>query len=941
MKRTLTTCLTYCLTVLFALYGQSLLAQNGSIRGTITDKLNGETLIGANVSVEGTSLGSVTDFDGKFLIDKVPAGTHILKITYVGYQSELMPGIVVKAGEATVVSYKLGTDVKVLKEAQITSTRITNTENAVLAEMRKSEQVVVGVSSQQISKTQDRNASEVIRRLPGVTIMEDRFIMVRGLADRYNTVLLNDAIAPSAEPDKKAFSFDMIPSSMLDRIMIYKTGAPELPGEFAGGVVKVYTKNMPDEDFITAGYSIGIRSNTTFRNFNRASQSNTDWLGFDNQSRDLPAVFPETVAGMTTQQQVELAKQLPNTWIAKEQSAPVDSRFNLGFAKRFNIGKVKAANITGINYNDVYETREANNYNFNQFDIENNKSDTIYNFYDVTNINRISLGVMSNFSFLFNPRHKLEFRNLFNQSGSNGTTIRTGYNLEEGNDVRNFAFRYFERQIYSGQLSGSHDFNQEHTRLTWTAGYSFTHTNEPDYRRIRTFRSLVDNLPDYFVQINTTASQADAGRFYSTLNEDAAMASLNLEQDIKELAPGRKIKLRAGFYFENKTRDFTARWLAYTKSRIDLFDNNLLALPLDQLFAPQNFNDTSGFKIDEGTNGTDRYTASNLLSAGYIGATWPATEKLTISGGVRIEYNRQQLQSSDNNGRPLEVDNPILSILPSLNASLNVSEKSLIRLAYARSINRPEFREIAPFAYYDFIFNNVMFGNPELETPSIDNIDFRYEYYPAAGELISFGTFFKHFTNPIEQYFRPGAGSGGTRNFQFDNAPSAISAGVEVELRKSLEPVFKAGFLSRFSIGANAAYIFSQVNLGADAVGQETKRIMMGQSPYVINTGLFYNQPEHNLQFNIQYNVIGRRLFVVGTEGTPDVYEMPRNVFDLSVSKGIGKHLEIRAGVQDLLNQPVLLKQDSNENGSITKQDEEIFRFTRGTYYTLGFVVRY
>lgn len=941
MKNLPTQSLKHCLTAIFIFITNTLFAQSGSVRGIITDKLNGETLIGSNVTIEGTTLGSVTDADGRFNIEKVPAGTYNIKVSYVGYQSELIRDVVVKAGELTTINHKMGADVKVLQEAQITSTRITNTENAVLAEMRKAEQVVVGVSSQQISKTQDRNASEVIRRLPGVTIMEDRFIVVRGLADRYNTVLLNDAIAPSAEPDKKAFSFDMIPSNMLDRIMIYKTGAPELPGEFAGGVVKVYTKNMPDDDFITAGYTIGVRSNTTFRNFNRASQSNTDWLGFDNQSRDLPASFPETVAGMSSAQQVELAKLLPNTWIAKEQSAPVDSRFNLGFAKKFNLGKIKAANITGINYNDIYETREANNYNYNQFDIENNLSDTIYNFFDVTNINRVSLGVMSNFSLLFNERHKLEFRNLYNQSGSNGTTIRTGYNLEEGNDVRNYAFRYFERQIYSGQLSGMHDFNHEHTRINWTAGYSFTHTNEPDYRRIRTFRSLVDNLPDYFVQVNTTASQADAGRFYSRLNENSAMAALNLEQDIKELAPGRKIKVRTGFYLENKNRDFSARWLAYTKSRIDLFNNDLLQLPINELFEPQNFNDTTGLKIDEGTNGTDRYTANNLLAAGYIGTSWPLTEKLVLSGGVRVEYNRQQLQSADNNGRPLEVNNPILSILPSFNTSLNISERALVRLAYARTINRPEFREIAPFAYYDFIFNNVMFGNPDLKTPSIDNVDLRYEYYPAAGELISLGTFFKHFINPIEQYFRPGAGSGGTRNFQFDNAPSAISTGIEVEMRKSLEPIFKTGLLSRFSIGANASYIFSRVSLGKQAVGQERTRIMMGQSPYVINTGLYYSKSESRLQFNIQYNVIGRRLFVVGTEGTPDVYEMPRNVIDFSVSKGIGKHIEVRAGVQDLLNQSVLLKQDSNEDGKIRSNDELIFRFQRGTYYTLGFVVRY
>ena len=927
-----------CITIL---YTHISAAQTGSIQGTLTDKITSETLIGATISIEGTQIGAVTDIDGKYIIDKVPSGTYSLKISYVGYNQETITGVTVRSGEITTVNFKMSNNSKQLKDAEVISTRITNTENAVLTEMRKSEQIVNGVSSQQIAKTQDRSASEVIKRLPGVTVMDDRFVVIRGLSERYNAVTLNDALAPSAEPDKKAFSFDIIPSSMLDRVLIYKTGAPELPGEFAGGVVKIYTKNIPDEDYITAGVTLGVRSNTTFKNFNRGSSGSTDWLGMDNGGRDLPAEFPTTVAGLSTAEQVALAKLLPNTWIAKEQSAPIDQRYNIGFAKKFSIGKIKAANISGINYGNTYETRQAENLNYNQFDVEQNVSDTIYNFRDLTSSNKVSLGILSNFSLLLNPRNKIEFRNLYNQTGSNSTTIRTGYNIEEGNDVRNYAFRYFERNVYSGQLSGSHDLNQEKTKINWTTGYSKTHTNEPDYRRIRTFRSLVDNLPDYFIQVNSTASQADAGRFYSTLDENIYMVSGNIEQEVKQLSETRKLKLRAGFYTESKDRTFNARWLAYTKSRVDKFNYDLLQLPLDQVFNAENFNDTTGFKIDEGTNGTDRYDATNFLSAAYIGATWPLTDKLTISGGVRFEYNRLILESSDNNGKPLKVDNPISSFLPSMNISYNISEKSLIRFAYAKTVNRPEFREIAPFTYYDFVFNNVMFGNPELETPSIDNLDFRWENYPSAGELLSAGVFYKNFTNPIEQYFKPGAGSGGTRNFEFRNAPSAYSTGAEVEARKSLEPLFKAGFFSRISIGMNASYIYSRVNLGSEAVGQAKNRIMMGQSPYVVNTGLYYNQSEYNLQCNLQYNIVGRRLFVVGTEGTPDVYELPRNVIDLTITKGFGKNIELKAGVQDLLNQAVVLRQDSNEDGKTTSNDELLFRYNRGTYYTLGFSVRY
>jgi hypothetical protein len=229
MKKHITLTLIICLTGIY-----NLLAQSGGIGGILTDSQTGETLIGANVIIKGTINGSVSDINGEYKITNLQPGSYSVVVSYVGYTNQTIEGISVVDGKTTTMNVKMLSNVKQLKEANVSTTRITHTENAVLAEMRKAEQVVVGVSSQQIGKTQDKNATEVIRRLPGVTVIEDRFIMIRGLSERYNAVLLNDALAPSVESDKKAFSFDLIPSNMIDRILIYKSGAPELPGEFAG-----------------------------------------------------------------------------------------------------------------------------------------------------------------------------------------------------------------------------------------------------------------------------------------------------------------------------------------------------------------------------------------------------------------------------------------------------------------------------------------------------------------------------------------------------------------------------------------------------------------------------------------------------------------------------------------------------------------------------------
>ena len=313
----------------------------------------------------------------------------------------------------------------------------------------------------------------------------------------------------------------------------------------------------------------------------------------------------------------------------------------------------------------------------------------------------------------------------------------------------------------------------------------------------------------------------------------------------------------------------------------------------------------------------------------------------TITAGVRAEHNTQELQSRTFGGRRVLVNNPVLSILPSINASRSITERAQIRLGYAETVNRPEFRELAPFAFYDFSFNNVLRGNDSLQVATVRNADIRYEFYPSTSEIISVGAFYKQFTNPIEMFFLPGAGSGGTRNFTFGNARSATSVGVELEGRRSLSSLFTEGVMSRIGIMVNAAYIVTEVDLGSEAAGQKQQRPLMGQSPYIVNAGLYYQDRERRVQGSILYNVIGPRLFAVGTYGTPDIYEMPRNVIDLAVTKGFGKRFELKLAAQDILNQRVLLLQDSNDDGRIGQQDEQIMSFRRGAYFTVGIGARF
>ncbi|MCO5275964.1 MAG: TonB-dependent receptor [Flavobacteriales bacterium] len=916
-------------------------AQQGTITGVVTALEQGkqEPQPFTSVVVKGTNLRASTGLDGGFSLI-APPGTYTVVASLVGHANIERE---ITLGTASTVNVVLVFEeggvqmetVQVVRERRVAS------EIAVLQAVRNSDQLANAVGREQIAKGQDRTAADVVKRVPGVTLQGDRFVMVRGLADRYNNVLLNGVAAPSMEPDRKAFSFDLLPSGALDRMMVYKSGAPELPGEFAGGIIDLSTMGVPSRNEVKVSYGAGIRSGTTFQELQMDQAGKTDFLGFDDGSRSLPAAFPAHLNTVSNPAQLAgLGRQLPNTWGTSTNMAGPDQRFGILIARRF--GKENARNhygtVTSIDLSNTSSSYTAQNLNYNSFDAASGKNDTIYHFTDRENIRTARLGVMHNWSALIGTGTKLEFRNLFNQVGQNQTTVRTGQNMEAGFDERDFAFRYTQRTLYSGQLQGRHDLMEDRTHLDWTLSYGLALGKEPDYRRIRTVRTIGESDAPFQVVIAPTASTLDAGRFYSDLNERTMTGKLGLARDLGNPDDGKlSAVVRMGGLAERKDRNFSARWMSFRKANSAQFDPALGSLPPTSIFNAANINGTDGFKLEEGTNPSDRYTAANTLIAGYAGTTVKWAKLFVLSGGVRVEHNRQELDGATYGGANVRVDQPLTHVLPSVNASWNITEKSLVRVAWSNSVNRPEFRELAPFSFYDFSTNNVLYGNPALTTATITNLDARWEVYPGLGEVFNVGVFRKDFTNPIEMFFVPGAGSGGTRNFTFRNAQGATSMGAEMEVRRSMASFTGNKFLQRIGVLFNGTVINSTVTLGAQAVGQEQNRPMMGQSPYVLNAGLFYADTAAKFQMNVVFNTFGKRLYAVGSTGTPDIYEMPSQGLDITLGKDFGKHFALKAGLQNLLDPLFLLKQDSDGNGHIGNNDALISSFRRGMYFSAAF----
>ncbi len=945
--------------IIFLITQFRLFSQTEIITGTITDKKTNETIVGATVMIEGTTIGVSTDLDGNFKLGPLKPGSYNLVISYISYKKEIIQNIKVVKGKQVHIEVALEQVNTEISGVTIVGTRKFDSEISMISAIKASDLVVNGISSQQISKTQDRDASDVIKRVPGITIIENRFVVVRGLNERYNDVWLNNSPAPSSESDIKAFSFDVIPSGLIDRVMIYKTPAPELPGDFAGGAIQVFTKDVPENNNISIGYSTSINGLTSFKEFYKPPVSGKyDCLGYDDGSRSLPVDFPENIVGLQNslqgkEQLVALSKTLNNKWTPSKSKAGADQRFSVSLGGTINTGKAKLSNITALNYSNTSTFNNISRNYFLDYDTINDRSDTSWYYNDKVYTHTVKTGGLCNFALIFGKNQKIEFRNFYNHAGQSKTTIREGEDFDNlATNIKAYQYGYMERTTYSGQLGGNHAVTKL-MNIDWTIGYSLANKKDPDTRRITS--ALYKDDPEfpyynqYYVLLSSFPDPRLAGMVSSKLKENIINACLNYSWKIK--FRDFETTIKTGFYMENKKRTFSSRLLGYVMAGGASW--KLSFMPIDSIFSDNHIDATKGVFIEEKTNPSDSYDASNILYAGYISLNLPVTKNFNIYAGLRIENNRQILNSfsSDYSLRPVKVDKKRTHFFPSLNMTCNVSPKALIRAAYGMTINRPEFREMAPYAFYDFEMAATVVGNDTLKDALIHNIDLRFEYYPSNNEIFTFGGFYKRFVNPIESLIIP---AGSDLNYSFANAKAANCLGFEVEFKKSfsfLENNKTLRFLKDISILINGAYIYNRVIFNNNQLlSNKNSRPMQGQSPYIINCGLQYQNDKTGTQVNLLYNVIGKRIVFVGDLNTPDIYEMPHHLLDMSFSQKIWEYISIKGGIQDILNQEVTLKQfvtysiDTDENGvndKTVKRSQNTMSYKKGVCYTLGINLKF
>lgn len=909
-------------------------AQTGKISGTVLDSKTGETLPGATALIEGTGKGVSADFDGKFMLTGVPVGKVTLVISYISYNTKKISGVEVKANDVTDISVLLDASTSQdLTEVEVVVTLNKENNTALILQQKNNASVSDGISSETIKKTPDRNTSDVIKRISGATIQDNKFAIIRGMSDRYNAAYINGAPLPSSESDKKAFSFDIFPANLLDNIVILKTATPDMPGDFAGGVIQINTKSIPEKNAQSISVSTGYNQQTTFKEFRTYKGGKYDWLGIDDGTRGEPKGIPETKLYSTDKlDQIDYAKKVNYDWSLQSKKAMPN--FNLQYSLA-NVGKLfkkDAGSIFALTYNNNNNTFATNRREFEEQG-SNYDVSKVRDYVDTTYSNTILASALWNLSYKLNGNNQIGFKNLFSINSEDRVITRRGSQDIVTQTWERSNVRWFiQNQIYSTQLNGDHYFEKSKIKFKWVGGYSDIKRETPNLRRMTYVKTsaLEDDSVKYNAVIATTGTAAqNAGTMvFNTTKEKMQSIRYDVSRGFK-LGDKTKHEVLLGGNHIFRDRIFYARLLGYSMYRKNssLIENtDLKFLDESVIFAPENIGiqdnpgpRDGGFKLSEATTEKDNYAASSMLNAGYITLDSRLFDKLRFIYGARVESYRQRL-SVTLFGEEKITDTTVVDILPSINAVYSVTEKTNIRLSFYQTVSRPEFRELAAFNFLDFNTTFNISGNPSLTRAKIDNYDARFEWYPGAGQVISVSGFYKKITNAVEQAVDASAQ---IKSLTFVNVALVENIGVELEYRFKLSTLFNndsSKFLSKTTLFSNFAYIKSEVDVSK--ILDAEPRPLQGQSPYIINAGIQYLDNDKDWGVSLSYNVIGRRIVIVGSTGEPSYWENPRHVLDFQLAKTFKEKFEIKFNVRDIFAQNQIWYQDINKNGKLDKNSE-------------------
>ena len=900
---------------LILLFSLSVYAQSGKVTGRVVDQSN-NAVIGASIKVTGTAIGTVTDVNGRFTLNLSTKDSVTVEVSAVGFTAKSISGVL--PGAAEDVSVNLTASSNDLNAVTVKTSVRKESTNALIQFQKNTNAVAQVISAEAIRRSPDRNTGEVLKRVTGLSMQEGRYIVVRGLSDRYNQAMLNGVLLSSTEPDRKTFSFDIFPSAIVENIIVNKTFIPEYSAEWAGGLIQVNTRDIPAKDFMNIQVGTNFNTNTIGNNIYTYQGGKLDWLGIDDGTRALPDDFPtkNKFALLDNNTKTQLGTPVASgTWAPEKKSGTFfpalgqSFQFNSGFTSKVFNDKDLGGVFT-VTYNRNVRNLEYNNSFYN---IDGTKADPSFQYQNNRYSNDVLWGALANFALKLNNNNKITFRNIINTNSSDYTTLRTGKDYESdainGENIQAYEYAFKNNTFFNTQLNGEHNIPSLKSKFNWFGSFTILDQYVPKQRRLQYNQVAGDDNAPYLALLSNTLSQKTGSLFYSNLSDYIYNFGGDITKDFNLF--NQKQTVKGGYNFQVKDRIYDSRPFS-----VSLPSDNpeLKALDPSQIFNESNFGDAPNqFHFDEIPGIYYRYIANSILNAGYIQFDNKFNDWLRVVWGARYEYF-DQLVGSVYKSDPRFNWQKQGDLLPALNITFKLNNKTNLRVAGSQTIVRPEFRELTGTAFYDFEVGATIIGNPNLVRTKITNADVRYEIYSRPGELFTIGAFYKFFQSPIELAFnQTGAGGSNTFNYLDNKDTKAQTVGGEIEFRKKLDfwPSFE-----RFTVQGNFSYIYNRVTFRE----QSLDRPMQGQSPYLINAALNYDVTEIGLNTTLLFNQVGRRILNVGNEQVPAIWEAPRPLLDLQIAKKIIKDQgEIKLNVINLLNKRANFYHDLDGNDVYNK----------------------
>lgn len=915
----------------------------GRIIGRLVDAASARPLTGAQVYVNDGVVGTLSDLNGRYVLSGVPVGEVDVTVQLLGYGTKTVTGVTVTADEVTALDVTLEESAVEIQGLTVSAEREAGSTASLLDERRTSTAVVEAVGAQEISRRPDSDAAEVAQRMTGVTVTDGKYVFVRGLGERYSQTSLNGSSLPSPEPEREVVPLDLFPSGFLESLSTQKTYTPDLPADFSGGSVQIKTKDFPSRFSIRAGVQTSFNTLSQFQDdFLQYGGGGLDWLGVDDGYRDQPAAVDELMGDVFSGSRLPTD---PNDLIRVGQgyqaldpafapvtgTTPLNRSFNLSIGGRSDAGRDgEIGYFLAGTYSDNYTIRGGNclNNSGEAVDLLNpatadylsgrervNTSscdeferkwrtsafDSAAAPFETPNVNygfqrgarAISWGTIGNFTWRLNPEQQISLRTTVNRSTDDEARIFFGENDEDiGGALRSERSRWVERLMLWGQLSGEHQLFMD-SRLDWRFTMARANRNEPLMRESLYLQNPV-NLGFFLLDFT------ESGRYFdSALIDDDMSAEVDWSFPFELFS--RNASFKVGGAWRNRDREFGARRLnwRFLGRTIEELDPELEAGTVIATRPTQ----SDQFQMSEVVEPGDLYNADDQRLAGYFMFDFLVTDKLQAILGARVENYNLGLNSR---GEELQnLDQTDLS--PSINLIYSVRDNLKLRASASRTLDRPEFRELAPFQFTEATSLRQLFGNPELGVATIVSGDLRADWFPRPGEVISIGGFYKDMQDPIEQVFIAAASSA----FSFQNAEEAQVLGLEVDVQLGLDRIASA--LEGLSFQGNYSWIQSEVKVRAGGIfiPTELERPLEGQAPYVLNLGLNY-ATFGGFEAGVFFNRFGTRINAAGGSGIPDIEERPRNVLDASVGFPLFRGVSARVRANNLLDAPYLFTQELN-----------------------------